>query len=439
MHTADARAAATSPSRPYAVYVLLLLLAANTLSYADRHLFSMLIPAMKTEFAISDAVLGLIGGPAFIASYVLLSLPLARLADRGSKRGVLAGAVALWSAATALCGAAASAVQLALGRVLVGVGEAGGMPPSQSILAEMFDERRRSSAMGVLASGTYFGLLLGLTGGAAIAHLWGWRWAFYALALPGLPLGLLIWATVPRARAARAAVPDRQSMLAVMRACWKIRSFRLLALGMGLFNVFGYAGAIWMPAYFMRSHGLSMVEAGTWLGLGAAAGGIAGSLASGAIVDALRPRDERWQLRVPGLAFLAAFPLFIVMLATPGGASFMLLGISIPVVALIAVVTAFLSSLWAGPSFGAAALLVPPDRRAQAAAMLVIVINVMGSGFGPVVAGLVSDALTARLGVEALRYSLLSMSVLNLAGGALFLRAARHYPADLVLTHGRAK
>jgi len=189
---------AQSSSPPYRFYVLMLLLAANTLSYADRHLFSILIPAIKEEFGASDSLMGLIGGPAFILSYVLLSMPLARLADRWSRRRVLALSATLWSLATAACGAAASVTQLALSRVIVGVGEAGGMPPSQSMIADLYDERRRSGALGVLASGTYFGLVLGLLGGAAVASVWGWRAAFFALALPGLPIALLVWLTGPR-------------------------------------------------------------------------------------------------------------------------------------------------------------------------------------------------------------------------------------------------
>jgi len=423
-------------SGAYAVYVLLLLVVANTLSYADRHLFSILIPAIKAEFGLGDALLGFIGGPAFIISYVLLTIPLARLADRWSRRGVLAISAALWSMATAACGLAGNVALLGASRVLVGVGEAGGLPPSQAMVSELFSARVRSTALGVLASATYFGLVLGLTGGAAIASIWGWRAAFFTLALPGIPLALLIWLTGP----ARAAASDRdpvpsatrgETMWATTRACWSIPSLRLLALGMGVFNIFGYAGAIWMPAYFMRSHGMTVVEAGTWLGIGAAFGGVAGSLASGAIVDALRPRDERWQLRVPALAFLCAFPLSILMLLIPAGTVVAVAGTDVPVVALISTVTSFLASVWAGPSFGAATRLVRPDQRAQAAALLVVVINIMGSACGPLIAGAVSDALAGRFGQEALRYSLLALSFLIAVGGLLFWAASNRYVADL--------
>jgi hypothetical protein len=181
--TAPQAAAARTGGRGavYAVYFLIILLLANTLSYADRHLFAILLPAIKADFGASDGVMGLIAGPGFIVSYILLTMPLARLADRWSRRRVLALSAATWSLATGLCGYAAGLWHLTAARVIIGVGEAGGMPPSQSMLADLFSERRRTTAMGVLSSGTYLGILLGLAGGAAIASAWGWRAAFWTL------------------------------------------------------------------------------------------------------------------------------------------------------------------------------------------------------------------------------------------------------------------
>lgn len=417
----------------YALYILLLLLAINSLSYADRHVFSVLIPAIKSEFGASDSLLGLVGGPGFVASYVLFSMPLARFADRWSRRGVLTLSATLWSAATAACGAAGNMLHMSIARLMVGIGEAGGLPPAQSLLASLYDERRRSSAMGVLSASTYIGVVLGLTGGAAVAAMWGWRWAFFALAIPGFPLALLLWITGPRRGKAMQVTGDgpSESLWNAIRRCWAIPSLRLLGLGVGTFNIFGYAAAIWTPAFFMRSHGMTLVEAGTWLGIGAAIGGITGSLLSGVIVDRLRVRGEAWQLRVPAIAFLLAFPIFIVMFTLPGGAAVQIGGLRVPGVALLSILTGMMAAMWAGPSFGAAARLVLPHQRAQATAMLVVIINVIGSAFGPVIGGVVSDLLADRFGAESLRVSLFSLSVLTIFGGLLFWRASVHYPHDL--------
>jgi len=429
------------PERPaYRTYILLLLLAINAMSYADRHVFSILVPSIKTEFGAPDSLIGLIGGPGFIVSYVLFSLPLARLADRWSRRGVLTLSVMLWSAATAVCGASANLFQLGFSRLIVGVGEAGGLPPSQAIVSSLYDERRRSGAMGILSSATYFGVVLGLVGGAAVAHAWGWRVAFYALALPGLPLALLLWFTGPRqgkAESGHRQIPA-ESMIVGIRRFWAIRSLRNLAIGVGTFNIFGYAGATWLPAFFMRSHGMSMVEAGSWLGIGAAIGGITGSIFSGGIVDYLRRYGEAWQLRVPAIAFLISFPANIIVFTLPGGIGLEIGSYHVPGVALMSILTGMLAAMWAGPSFGAAAFLVAPHQRAHAVAMLVVIINVIGSTIGPLLGGIVSDLLKGHFGTESLRVSLLLISVLSACGGLLFWRAAKYYPGDLAAARAAA-
>ena len=419
----------------YAVYMLVLIVLTNMIAYADRHVFSVLMPAIKAEFGLDDTTMGFIGGPGFILTFVIFSFPLARLADRWSRRAVLAIAMTFWSCATAACGLAANVWQLTAARLAVGMGEAGGLPPSQSLIASLF-EKRRNTALGALGATPYLGVLVGLAGGAALAEAWGWRWAFIALAIPGLPLALLIWLTGPRRNAKPAAAVDAEkvSALGTLYTCVRIRSLLLLSFGVGVFNVFGYAGAIWLPSYFMRSHGMSMLEAGSWLGVGSAIGGVAGAFASGAFVEALVKRDDRWQLRVPAIGLILAFPLLAVMFLLPGEASVNVAGQALPLVALFGVCTSFLSSLWMGPCFGAAARLVPPDRRSQAVSMVVIVVNVMGSLLGPPIAGFVSDLLGQRFGDEALRYSLLSMSLLTLIGGATLWAASIHYPREMVRT-----
>jgi MFS family permease len=381
-------------------------------------------------------VMGLIGGPGFFLSYVLFSLPLARLADRWSRTRLISIAVTIWSCATAACGLVGNVVQLAAARVVVGVGEAGGFPPAQSLVSDLFDKTKRTGALGILTTGTYLGLVLGLAGGAAIAEIWGWRIAFVALAAPGLPVALLIWLTGPRRGRATAAAPAasaNDTIWAALAFCWRIPSLRLAALAMGVFNIFGYAGAIWLPAYFMRSHGMSVLEAGTWLGMAAALGGVAGSLSAGRLVDRLGPRDIRWQMRVPALALLISFPLLVTMLSVPSGAALELATIRVPIVAIISVATGFLAAAWAAPVYGAIALIVPPARRGQAAAVLTIVVNLLGSVCGPLIAGVVSDLLAGFSGVESIRYSLLMMSLLTVGGSLLFFHAAKRLPDDILL------
>ena len=430
------KAAATTKARPaYQIYILLLLLLINVISYADRHLFSILIPFIKAEFGVTDSVLGLIGGPGFTVSFMLFSLPLARLADRWSRRGVLALAATLWSIATAASGVAANVVQLAIARFTVGIGEAGGLPPSQAILASLYSENRRAGVMGVLTSSTYFGLVIGLLGGAAVASQWGWRAAFLTLAVPGFPLALLLWLTGPRRTRELTPASTKpkagESFWAFVQLFWATKSLRLLAIGLGIFNIFGYAAAVWMPTFFMRSHGMTLVESGAWLGIGAAIGGITGSMGGGMLVDHLRKRGEHWQLRLPAITLLLTFPVNVAMFLMPNGARVTIAALHIPVVALLSVVSAILVSVWAGPAYSAVSKLVSPVQRAQATAMLVVVINVIGSILGPTLGGLFSDVLSAYAGQDSLRASLFLVSFVAIIGGAVVWRASLAYPEDL--------
>jgi hypothetical protein len=172
---------------------------------------------------------------------------------------------------------------------------------------------------------------------------------------------------------------------------------------------------------------MSVVEAGLWLGVGSAIGGVLGALSSGVIVDRLVRHDLRWQLRTPAVAMFVSLPLAVGMFLLPGGASIQLGGGSLPMVAILAVLGAYCSSIWQAPSFAATATMVAPELRSQAGALLVVVVNVMGSVVGPMVAGAVSELLTARFGDEALRYSLLIMTSMIVVGGSLFWRAGHHY------------
>lgn len=421
----------------YAGYVLALLVVINTLSYADRFVFSILIPDIKKAFGTSDSVLGLLGGPAFMISFVLFTLPLARLGDRWSRRGVVSIAAVVWSLASAACGVVTNIVQMSIARVLVGVGEAGATPSSQAMVSSLFSEKRRSTAMGVLAAASQLGVLTGLAGGAAIAAHWGWQTAFIALSLPGVFFGILIWLTGPKqVRHVSTAAASEISTMQVVKHFLATPSLRYIALGVGVFNIFGYAGITWLPAYFIRSHGLTVVETGTWLGVGSAIGGVLGAISGGMLVDRLRHRNEAWQLRVPAIGLFASVPLLAIMFLLPGGMKLHFAGLHIPVVALLLLTTAFLGALWTAPAYGAIARLIPVAQRAQAVGVFVVILNLIGSVLGPPIAGLASDFLTPMFAHDAMRYSLLAMTVLVFAGAVLAAMSARSFTADLARAHG---
>lgn len=420
----------SSRRRLYVIYVVILLTLSNILSYADRQVFAILLPSIKNEFQASDAVLGLLGGPAFMVAYVLFSLPLAALADRTSRRAVLAFSVMTWSAATAWCGMASSILQLTIGRIGVGIGEAGGSPPAQSLISSTVSARNRSLALGVFTTGTYFGVVAGMWGGAALDSAIGWRDTFLVLAAPGVVIALLIYTTLPR-RTGQLAVAASQSMLSVIRYCWAIRSLRCIMLGAGIMNIFTFGLSVWMPSYLMRSHGLTLMEAGFWNGVTAALGGIIGSLAGGYFADRFSEKNNKSQMLIPAIGMFCAAPFFAMQLLWPVDWVWVFRGEVVPLVALLTLPASFFMGLWMPAAFGAIQNLVRAEFRAQAAACLIVVLFLLGGTIGPIFTGFVSDYLSPIMGDEALRYAMLSSIVTLLMGGGVFLWGAGYYPKDL--------
>jgi MFS family permease len=261
-------------SKTYIGYVLFILFLAMTLSFADRQLVNILLEPIKQEFGASDTEMGLLTGLAFVLFYATMSIPLARLADRRSRRNILVIAMAVWSAMTAFCGMSTNFIQLALSRFGVGIGEAGGGPASYSMVADYVSPRRRNSALAILSAGAPVGILLSMYGGAVLSTHYGWRVAFLALGIPGVLLSLLIYLTVREPLRGRwdppkAAAPEL-SMREVLLTLWREPAMRTVALATGVTAISGFASGAWMPSFFMRVHGFSLVEAGMVLGRGSA-------------------------------------------------------------------------------------------------------------------------------------------------------------------------
>lgn len=414
----------------YISYAVMLLTLTNALSYADRQLFAILIPPIKAEFGASDGTMGFLAGPAFITVYVLFCLPLASLADRVSRRMVLSACIMMWSVATAWCGMASTIVQLTLGRMGVGIGEAGGSPPAQSLISGVVPPHLRSTALGIFAAGTYVGVLGGMWGGASLEAAIGWRHTFFVLGAPGILLAALVWFTLPRRSAAMHAAASTP-LSSVLSHCWKIPSLRLIMVGAGLMNIFSYALSVWMPSYFIRSHGLTLAEAGFWNGILASSGGLIGSLAAGLLSDRIARRNPRLQLLLPAIGFLAAFAMFVAQLLWPAGWTGQMNGATIPLVALFSLPASFFMGFWMPPAFSAVQTLAPPHMRAQAAAMLIVILFLFGGVIGPLASGYLSDGLARRHGEEALRLSLLALTVCLPLAALLFTRAAGRYQSDL--------
>jgi MFS family permease len=415
---------APGASSAYAHYVLGLLLVAYVFNFVDRNLLAALLEPIQQELAVSDTKMGLLIGTTFALFYTVLGIPIARLADLGNRSLVLAAGLALWSGMTALSGLARGFGELALARVGVGVGEAAGSPTSHSLISDYFPPRRRARALSIYATGNYLGLLVAQVAGTWVAATYSWRVALVAAGLPGLFLALLVQLTVREpARGqneARGPEVPAASLREALRFLSRQRSYTYLNAAGAFSALLGYGFGHWGTAYLMRVHDMALAQAGGWIGVIAVLGGASGALLSGVLVDRLARRDARWYLWMPGVSALVTFPF---------SAAFAL---GSQAVALSAFgVHAFLHALYVGPMYAAMQGVAPLRMRALVVAIHMLIVNLIGLGLGPVLVGLLNDALRGSLGQEGIRYSLLAVSFAGPIAGVLFLAGARSLRQDL--------
>lgn len=412
-------------STTYKIYVLLLLLAAYISNYADRMILSVLMPAIKAEFQVSDAAMGFLAGTAFAIFYATLGVPIAIQADKGSRKNIISMAVAIWSVMTAVCGLAQNFWLFALARVGVGVGEAGGSPPSHAIISDLFGPKTRATALGIFALGVPFGLFVGLYGGAHVAATYGWRATFYTLGIPGLILALLVFFTVrePRRGASDggAATGDAPPLMTTVRHMLNQPSLVHTFIGATITTLVGYAGVQWWPTFVMRSHGLSMTDLSLFLALVFGVAGGLGTFFGGYIADQFSKRDLKWMPRIVTIATLLGLPF---------GAAIYLTDSSATVFALIGVPAA-LGAVYLPPTYAITQCLVEVRMRTVASALLLFVINLIGMGIGPFLAGYISDALAPAYGKDSLRYALLALTFLNIWAAGHYWLAGNYFERDL--------
>ena len=412
-------------SASYRHYVLFVLWLVYILNFVDRQLVTILLEPIKIEFGASDTAMGFLGGFAFALFYASLGIPVARLADRWSRRNVIAISVGIWSAMTAICGLATNFWQLAIARIGVGIGEAGGTPPSHSLLADYFPPEQRSTALSIHATAGQFGMLIGMVGGALVAAEYGWRMAFIIFGIPGIFVGLLLALTVKEP--ARPRPLDDSSMLADVKHVWRLPGFSLISIAGATTALSAYGLGAWFPSFLIRTHGLSLVETGVLLGGIGAVSGIVGAVGGGVLCDRLGRRDKRWHLWVPAIGAFATAPLILAFVLWPESQQFTVGDSMVPFAMIFIVFGAAASSLWLGPTYAAIQTLAPASMRTQASAIFMFLFNLIGMGFGPLLIGILSDLLGPAFGTDSLRYAMAISLVLVLGGAYFFWRAAPLY------------
>jgi MFS family permease len=430
MASMAASARAGARARAYRVYVLALLVTVGIVGWVDRNVFAMLLESIKTDLVLSDTEMGLLGGVAFGVFYAGVGLPLGWLADRHSRSSLIAAALALWSLMTAACGLAGGFTSLFFARVGVGIGEAGGSPPSQSLIADYFPPEQRARAFGVLYLYIPCGFVAGYLCGGWLDALVGWQLAFLIVGLPGVALAVVVRLTLlepPRGHADGAydtgPVPD---LAATLRYLLGRPALRHLPLAGAIHGIGAFAAAIWLPAYFMRTFEVTSATAGAWMAIAFGCGGGVGVLCGGQIADAIvrRTGDARWYAWGCAGVLLATLPWTFLLYLTEQ-----------PLVAVGSLIAAtLLGHMFLGPVAAMLQNLAGVRRRATVAALYLFLVNLVSMGLGPVAVGFVSDRLGARFPDGGLRYALLGIvATTTVLAAAHFLRAAHTLRRDLAL------
>lgn len=430
-------------SSGYRAYVLFLLVVVYTFNFIDRQIVGILAVPIKSELGLTDTQLSLMGGLAFALFYTFLGIPIALLADRKSRTWIMTIALVVWSGMTALCGLAQNFVQLFLARLGVGVGEAGGVAPAYSLIADYFPPEKRARALSIYSFGIPIGSALGILLGGILTSYLGWRSAFVIVGLAGIAIAPIFRLTIREPK--RGGFDGAQAQTApaklsdVFKTLARKPSFWGLSFGAASSSMMGYGLIFWLPSFFVRSFGEALPAFFAWMPAALVPdnpsqllfasyfyasilliGGTAGIWLGGAMADRYGPDRKAAYALVPAAAFLTTIPFFVVGVLAPS------LWVAFPAFLVLQA----LSLVWLGPVLSAFQHLVQPNMRATASAIFLFVNNLIGIGLGNLAIGAISDSLKLQFGDESLRYAILSGTVFYIIAAALFILVAPRLKRD---------
>ncbi|MGI2258248.1 spinster family MFS transporter [Shewanella sp. GXUN23E] len=412
---------------------LVLLALVYVFSFIDRNVIAIVLEPIKQEFGASDTLMGLLTGMAFAILYAGLSLPLGKLADGGAnRRNIVAVCCGLWSFATMACGMAQHFWQMMLARMTVAVGEAGGMAPSVSMVADLYPPSRRSLAMSAFMLGPHIGLLAAMVLGGWIAQEYGWRMVFFVFGAPGLILACLLYVlgrepghgVFDKTRGAQ----DERPFFTQLNAIIKVDGFGWIAMGCALAGMAGYGYGIWAPTFMVRHYDMSLAHAGISFGLAGGISAAMGSIFAGLYCDRLAQRDVRWQVWMPMLGILISLPMGLAFLLWPADAFWMLGSLKVPHAIAFAALFSFFASWWAPLSYAAVSHVMTSRQRATGAAALNLFLTLFGAGLGPMLTGTLSDLFGATGGLQ---YALIVTLLCLLISAWCYLKASSPYAARI--------
>ena len=437
-----------SPDRPGIVdsrapghrgLVLGMLCFVYVLNFLDRQLVSILAKPIQDGLQITDSQLGRITGFYFALFYCFIAIPVGWLADRTNRVKVLSLACGLWSAATAACGMAANYGQLVVARMAVGVGEAGGVPPSYAIISDSFPREQRGTAMGIFNLGPPLGSALGVAFGASLAAAYDWRVPFYVVGAVGVLTAVLVYLIVPEpargqfdpAPVSAVAAEPGQGFGQAIRSFFGNRILAVTALASGAANFITYGLSNFATLFLMREKGMTLEEVAIWYALAVGIGMGAGIFVSGRLIDRFGVRNKAAYASIPALSLLLALPFFLGF-ATAERWEVALALLCVPL---------FLNSFFLPATVTFVQGEVDPDARVISGALLLLVMNLIGLGLGPTFVGMASDFFRREYGGHALQMAFYALAPMYLIAALLFLwlaRMIRRAPSAAVLERREA-
>ncbi|MDA9599128.1 MFS transporter [bacterium] len=411
----------------YRYYVLIMVTLVSMINIADRLIMSILMEDIKADFQLSDTQVGLLVGLAFALFYALMSFPIARWADIGNRKNILSLAVILWSGMTALCGAAAGFYSLFLARLGVGVGEAGGSPPTYSLIADYFKPSERARAMGVYMVGAALGTGGGLIIGGILGEMLGWRKTFLVLGIPGILIGVLFFFSVKepqRGRLDAGGEKDKQAQ-AIKKTLKSLAAnsiFIRISMSFAMLTMIGYAMAFWLAPIMLRNFEIPLSKVGLYLGLTYIAAGIPAPLIGGYFTDYMAKRDARWRAWIPAIAIIiVAVALWFCVMAS-----------SFEVFISCFVVAYFVFMIPQGATLSVLQSSLGAGERAVGSSFALMINSLMGAALGPLLVGMLSDSLSAEYGVKSLNYALIWVCIgASIIGCFYYLWTAQAMSSEL--------
>jgi len=396
-----------------------MLIAVYVLNFLSRQLPGILAKPIQDSLHVSDGQLGRIGGLYFALFYCTISIPVGWLADRTNRSKVLALACAIWSAATMCCGGAGSYLQFALGYMTVGFGEAGGVPPSYSIISDYFPPGRRGRALGLYNVGPPIGAALGIAFGASIAAAFSWRYAFVFLGGVGLiaVIGVLFLVPEPRRGGLDRNVltTSKPGFRQTLGMFVSRPSLMLVALASGANQFITYGLTNFAVLFLMREKQMNLNEVAVYYALVVAIGMGGGIFISGPVIDRFTRRWKQAYALVPAASLSLALPLFLAFVWAP----------TWRLALLFLTGTMFLNYFYLTSAVTLVQEEVRPDQRVMSGALLLLIMNLIGLGLGPTFVGAASDYFHASHPHQSLQIALYLLAPLYVAAVCLFLLLAR--------------